>query len=104
MADGDLVRLLHRLPSYEPAREWTDTIDDRWIVGSYEPNDLELLPPPVKEFGADVPVVPLPRELRLPTWAALGVRGGRAAGAAELDLAQLARILHLSAGVVRTRE
>src|SRR5919109_2534923 len=98
MADGDMARLFHRLTSYSPAREWTDTVADPWIVTSFEPNDLELLPPPVKEFPTGLPVVPLPRELPTADGGALAVLGGQAAGAATLDLGQLARLLHLSAG------
>ena len=104
MADGDMARLFHRLTSYEPDREWTDTADDPWIVTSFEPNDMDLLPPPVKEFGPRLPVVPLPRELPAPDGSTLAVLGGDAAGAAAVDLAQLARLLYLSAGVVRTAE
>jgi hypothetical protein len=104
MTDGDMARLLHRLTSYEPAREWTDTIEDPWIVTSFEPNDMDLLPPPVKDLPAGLPVVPLPRELPTPEGSALAVLGGCAVDNAELDLGQLARLLHLSAGVVRTRE
>jgi SagB-type dehydrogenase family enzyme len=102
MADGDLARLFHRLTSYEPGREWTDTVDDPWIVTSFEPNDLELLPPPVKAFPAGLPVVPLPRGFPAPDGETLAVLGGRATGDGALDLAALARLLHLSAGVVRT--
>ena len=102
MANGDMARLFHRLTSYEPGREWTDTVPDPWIVTSFEPNDLELLPPPVKEFPAGLPVVPLPRELPTTEHGALATLAGETTKAATLDLAQLARLLHLSAGVVRT--
>ena len=102
MADGDMARLFHRLTSYEPTREWTDTVDDPWIVTSFEPNDMALLPPPVKAFPEDLPGVPLPRDLPAPPARMLAALAGHAAGAATLDLAQLARLLHLSAGVVRT--
>jgi hypothetical protein len=102
MADGDMARLLHRLTSYEPDREWTDTVDDPWIVTSFEPNDMDLLPPPVKTFPPGLPVVPLPRELPASDGSTLAVLGGQVTGDAVLDVAQLARLLHLSAGVVRT--
>lgn len=103
MADGEMARLLHRLTSYEPAREWTDTIDDPWIVTSYEPNDLELLPRPVKAYPEELPVVELPRELPSSEGGVLEVLGGHPVATGALDLDQLSRILHLSAGVVRTR-
>jgi SagB-type dehydrogenase family enzyme len=104
MADGDLARLFHRLTSYEPGREWTDTIDDPWLVTSFEPNDLAIQPPTVRELRHRLPTVPLPRELPAPAGGTLEVLCGRAGGGAALDLGQLARILHLSAGIVRTEE
>jgi nitroreductase len=104
MADGDMARLFHRLTSYEPAREWTDAVDDPWIVTSFEPSDMDLQPPLFKAFPAGLPVVPLPRELPAPEGSLLAVLGGRAVDAAALDVAQLARLLHLSAGIVRTEE
>ena len=104
MADGDMARLFHRLTSYEPAREWTDVVDDPWLVVSFEPNDLELLPPQVKVLPDGLPVVSLPRELPAAEAGVLDVLGGRTTGTVSLDLAQLARLLYLSAGVVRTTE
>lgn len=104
MSDGDMARLFHRLTSYEPGREWTDTVDDPWLVTSFEPNDPERMPPPVKELPAGLPFVSLPRELPAPGGSTLAVLGGPARGGAALDFAQLARLLHLSAGVVRTEE
>jgi hypothetical protein len=109
MANGDMARLFHRLTSIEPVSEGTgwpirETVGDPWIVTSFEPNDMDLLPPPVKAFRAGLPVVPLPRELPAPEGSTLAVLGGHAAGVAALDLAQLARLLYLSAGVVRTAE
>ena len=45
MANGDMARLFHRLTSYEPGRQNLDRHGpDPWIVTSFEPNDLELLP------------------------------------------------------------
>ena len=102
MADGDLARLFHRLTSYDPTREWDEVADDPWLVRSFEPNDMERIPPPVKSFPEGLPVLALPRELPSTDAGALAVLGGHATGSASLDLAQLARLLHLSAGVVRT--
>jgi len=104
VSDGDLARLFHRLTSYEPGREWTDTVDDPWLVTTFEPNDVDQMPPPVKDYPAGLPVVELPRDLPASSAGALAVLGGQATGSAELDLAQLARLLHLSAGIVRTAE
>ena len=93
MADGDMARLFHRLTSYEAEREWDDTIDDPWIVTSFEPNDLDTQPPLSKLFPPELPRVPLPRELPSPGAGTLAVLGGQAEGSAGL---------HLSAGIVRT--
>ena len=103
MADGDLARLFHRLTSYEPGREWDDAIDDPWLVTSFEPNDMERIPPPVKELPPELPVVSLPRTLPTAGPSALEALGGRVPTIAQtLDLPHLARLLYLSAGVVRT--
>jgi len=102
MADGDLARLFHRLTSYEPTREWDEAADDPWLVRSFEPNDMERIPPPVKSFPNGLPVVALPRDLPRAEGGTLAVLGGRETVSASLGLGQLARLLHLSAGVVRT--
>jgi len=102
MADGDMARFFHRLTSYEADREWDDTVDDPWIVTSFEPNDLDIQPPPSKQFPAQLPRVPLPRELPSPEAGTVAVLAGEAQDTAALDLTHLARLLHLSAGIVRT--
>src|SRR5215218_735187 len=110
MAEGDVARLFHRLTSIEPVRKATGfpiravVDDDPWLVTWFEPNDMELLPPLVKAFRAGLPIVPLPRDLPAPEGSTLAVLGGHASGAGSLDLDQLARLLHLSAGIVRTEE
>jgi hypothetical protein len=97
------TQTLHRLTSYEPGREWTDTLDDPRIVRDFEPNDMARFPWFFKRYGEPLPRVALPRELPQTTAPALAVLAGTAEAApAELDLAQLSRLLHLSAGVVRT--
>ena len=103
MADGDLARLFHLLTSYEPGREWDDAMDDPWLVTSFEPNDMERIPTPVKELPPELPVIQLPRTLPSADPSTLEALGGRVpAAAATLDLPNLARLLYLSAGVVRT--
>jgi SagB-type dehydrogenase family enzyme len=105
MADGDMARLFHRLTSYTPEGRddlWATPADDPWIVTSFEPNDLDIQPPLAKEFPPQLPRVALPHELPSPGGETLAVLAGRAQPAARLDLAQLARLLHLSAGIVRT--
>lgn len=97
------TQALHRLTSYDPGREWTEPPDDPRAVRSFEPNDLERLPWFYKHYAQPLPRVPLPRELPSTDAPAVAVLAGTAeVPGAALDLSQLARLLHLSAGVVRT--
>ena len=97
------TQILHRLTSYEPGREWDDVIDDPRLVLDLEPNDLDRLPWFYKRYAESLPRVPLPRDLPSTTAPAVAVLAGTAQVApADLDLPQLSRLLHLSAGVVRT--
>jgi hypothetical protein len=109
------TQTLHRLTSftwgwYEPSREdddlvWSVPVDDPRVVQSLEPNDLERFPWFFKRYAGTLPRVPLPRELPATTAPAVAVLAGTADLARiELDLAHLSRLLHLSAGVVRTTE
>ncbi|GID54852.1 hypothetical protein [Actinoplanes couchii] len=98
-----MTQILHRLTSYEPGREWDDVIADPRLVLDLKPSDFERFPLFHKRYAGDLPRVELPRDLP-PTGApAVGVLAGTARVAArDLDLPHLARLLHLSAGVVRT--
>ena len=99
------TQALHRLTSYEPGREWDEPIDDPRVMQDLETNDLERLPWFYKRYDPSLPQVPLPRELPPTTAPTVAVLAGTADVApAELDLAQLSRVLHLAAGVVRTVE
>jgi hypothetical protein len=108
MADGDQARLFHRLTSHAPDRPGTAwplrEVEDPRLVTSLRSSDLELLPPWVKVYEDGLPVVPLPRELPAPQLGTIVALAGRPVPLAALNLAQLARLLHLSAGVVRTEE
>src|SRR2546429_31536 len=105
MAPGDTARLYHELSSYEPGREWTTPVDDPRVRQDFVPNDFETLPAPCKAYPPGLPVVELPR-----TWPPVAPRapavlaGRHAAAPAGLGLPALARLLHLSAGVVRVAE
>jgi hypothetical protein len=91
------------LTSYEPSRDWTVPIDDPRVVQDLEVNDLDRLPLFFKAYADDLPRVPLPRELPTTTATAVSVLAGTAkVDPTALDLQQLSRLLHLSAGVVRT--
>ena len=105
MAPGDAARLYHRLTSYAPEREWTVPIDDPRALQDFAPNDLRTWPAPCKAYPPALPVVALPRTWPAVAAPATAVLAGRQAPAPHvLDLSALARLLHLSAGVVRVAE
>jgi len=97
------TQTLHRLTSYEPGREWDEPVDDPRVLQDLEVNDLDRLPWFYKRYPSSLPCLPLPRTLPATTASAVAVLAGTATvDAAQLDLAHLARLLHLSAGVTRT--
>jgi hypothetical protein len=99
------TQALHRLTSYEPGREWTVPIDDPRVIQDLEVNDLARLPWFFKRYGQPLARTPLPRDLPATAAPAVAVLAGTANVApAELDLPLLSRLLHLSAGVVRSTE
>jgi hypothetical protein len=99
------TQTLHRLTSYEPGREWDEAIDDPRIVQDFVPNDIERLPWFYKRYGQPLPRISLPRDLPETTASTVAVLAGTAdVERRDLGLAQLSRVLHLSAGVVRTTE
>jgi SagB-type dehydrogenase family enzyme len=105
MAPGDTARLYHELTSYSPEREWTIPIDDPRVLQDFVPNDFDTWPAPCKAYPPGLPVVELPRSWPAVAAPATAVLAGRQTAApAGLDLSALARLLHLSAGVVRVAE
>lgn len=97
------AQTLHRLTSYEPGREWTDPLPDPRIIQDLEVNDLSRLPLFHKRYA--LPSVPLPSDLPPTTAPAVSVLAGTAAvPPGTLDLPQLARLLFLASGVVRTMQ
>ena len=76
--------------------------DDPRLLQDLVPNELATWPWPCKRYADGLPVTALPRAWP-PAPPALAVLAG-SAGAPALDLAGLARMLHLSAGVVRVAE
>lgn len=97
------TQTLHRLTSYEPDREWDEPVDDPRVLQDLEVNDLARFPWFYKRYARSLPRVPLPRSLPATTSSAVAVLAGIADVAhTELDLPHLSRLLHLSAGVVRT--
>ncbi|HEX3964308.1 MAG TPA: hypothetical protein VHZ03_47950 [Trebonia sp.] len=99
------TQVLHRLTSYEPGREWTDPVHDPRVRNDFEPNDFGRLPYFYKRYAAGLPALALPRELPATSASALAILSGTAdVPPGALDLAGLARLLYLSAGVVRASE
>lgn len=99
------TRTLHRLTSYEPGREWTEPVGDPRVLQDLEVNDLTRLPWFFKRYGQSLPRVSLPKGLPATTAPAVVVLAGAVAiPATDLNLPHLARLLHLSAGVVRTMQ
>jgi hypothetical protein len=99
------TQTLHRLTSYEPGREWDEPIDDPLVVQDLVSNDLDRFPWFTKRYPEALPRVALPRELPTTSAPAMSVLAGSAdVPRPALDLPQLSRLLHLSAGVVRTTE
>jgi hypothetical protein len=104
VAPGDTIRLYHRLSSYSPERDFTVPIDDPRVVQDFVANDFAIWPPACKVYPQGLPVVELPREWPAVHQSATAVLAGRHAPAAALDVPALARLLYLSAGVVRLVE
>jgi len=105
MAPGDTARTYHALTSYAPEREWTEPVEDDRVVRGFEPNVVATFPAHAKAYPADLPFVELPRAWAPARTPATAVLAGTAlARPAPAGLAALARVLHLSAGVVRLAE
>ena len=105
-APGATARLYHRLTSYTyvPPPYVLTPIEHPLVIQDFVPNDAERLPPPSKVYPPGLPTIDLPSvwpAIDGPATAALA--GRYDAPPAAVDLAGLARLLHLSAGVVRVR-
>ena len=107
------TQTLHRLTScdpgwweaarFKPDSEWPPPVEDPRVVQGLVVNDLDRFPWFFKRYAQSLPRVALPRDLPSTTASAVAVLAGTADVAhAELDLPHLSRLLHLSAGVVRT--
>jgi nitroreductase len=103
MADGDTARLYHRLSSFGPEKDFPKTpADHPLVLQDFLANDLDRWPAPCKAYPDGLPMVELPRDWPAIETPATAVLAGRPAAAqAPLDLPTLARLLHLSAGIVR---
>jgi SagB-type dehydrogenase family enzyme len=92
-----VTQALHRLTSYPSDPDWDEPIDldaDPRLLQDFVALDLERLPWQYKRYEEDLPRRELPAELP----------GVGESAPSTLDLAQLARLLYLSSGVVRFSE
>jgi hypothetical protein len=88
---------------YDETCAWDPPVDDPRVVRDLVVNDLDRLPWFYKRYPQSLPSVPLPTELPVTRAGAVDVLAGTAEVArADLSLSQVSRMLHLSAGVVRT--
>jgi SagB-type dehydrogenase family enzyme len=105
MAAGDTARRYHALSSYAPEREFMVPIGDPRVLQDFVANDFARWPAACKAYPPGLPVVELPHEWPAVAAPATAVLAGRPAAAPGVaDLPALARLLHLSAGVVRVVE
>ena len=98
-----VTQTLHRLTALDRGRP--EGVEDPRLVRGFEAMDWARLPWFFKRYPRRLPRVALPRELPSTGVPALAALAGTAeVPSPELDLPQLSRLLHLSAGVVRTSE
>ncbi|HEY2579097.1 MAG TPA: hypothetical protein VGI74_22545 [Streptosporangiaceae bacterium] len=100
------TQTLHRLTSYatwDPDHGWEAPVIDPRVLVDLKVNDVSRFPWFFKRYRQELPRTPLPRNLpptRVPAVAVLaGTADVRVTG---LGMLELSRLLHLSAGVVRT--
>ncbi len=105
MARGEIARLYHELSSARSALDWRAPPEHPLVLKGFEADVLERFPAPCKIYPAGLPAVELPRGWRSGSGSATAVLAGRCGSVPRApDIAGLARLLHLSAGVVRTIE
>ena len=103
MADGETARRYHQLSAYryEPGVLDPTPIDDPLVRQDLVTNHRPTFPAPTKTYPDALQTVELPDAWSTPDVPALAVLGGVMAPPRPLDVVGLARILHLSVGVVR---
>jgi hypothetical protein len=105
MQQGDAARTYHALTSLDPGRDWFAPVADARVMQDFVHDDMDRRPSPAKAYSSGLPVSPLPRDLpTIETPATTVLAGQVPAGHGVLDLGTLARVLYLSAGVVRVAE
>jgi hypothetical protein len=97
------TQTLHRLTCLPPGPPWDRPHGDPRLVQDLQTNDMTRFPWFFKRYRPELPRLPLPPALPETAKPAVAVLAGSAGvRRAGLDLPQLARLLYLSAGVVRT--
>ncbi|MBV9195787.1 MAG: hypothetical protein JO168_16735 [Solirubrobacterales bacterium] len=105
MGRGDVARLYHQLSAIKSVSEWRAPVAHPLVLKDFETDVLETFPAPCKTYPPRLPTVELPRSWRSGVRSATAVLAGRSMRRrGRLDLDQLARLCHLSAGVLRTVE
>jgi SagB-type dehydrogenase family enzyme len=105
MDRGEIARAYHQITSARSVSEWRAPAEDPRVVRDFETDVLATFPAPWKEYPEGLPTAVLPRRWSPGGGSATAVLAGRySPPPGELDLAGLARLLHLSAGVVRIAE
>jgi SagB-type dehydrogenase family enzyme len=98
------VRLYHELTSYRPGDDFpAKPAEHELVVQDFVANDVARWPAPCKAYAQELGVTELPRTWPRDATPATVVLA-RGPGPQPLDLATLARVLFLSAGVVRIGE
>jgi SagB-type dehydrogenase family enzyme len=93
----------HQLTNYSPQRPWHEPLDDPRLVTGFRICDEARRPQEFKTYDDALPVIDLPTDLsRHDIPAAAPTR--EPARRYDLTLAELARLLYYSAGVVRYRD
>src|SRR5436305_9879825 len=102
MPPGDTARLYHALTSYSFETDGYAQPDDPRLVQSFVTDDVPTFPPPCKAYPDGLPSVALPRTWPPGETATTAILAGRhQVSVGSLDLVALARLLHLSMGIVR---
>jgi hypothetical protein len=105
MPRGDVARLYHQLSSCKSVSEWRAPVEHPLVLRNFETDVLEMFPAHCKTYPTGLPTVELPRSWRSGGGSATAVLASRSVPSQRaLDLARLARLCHLSAGVLRTAE
>ena len=107
MTEPSAAQVYHQLTSYDTQRDWTAPVADPRIVAGFTPMDPGRFPPSMKRYPGDLPRTPLPRELAPCEVSAADALAGKVPAPRSdhaVTLSELATVLYLAAGVVRTIE